>query len=299
MSSTKQIRDPIYGFIEADREDQKLIDHRLMQRLRWVSQLPLEQLVYPSAQHSRFEHSLGTMHLAQKATTALTDHSRDAFNAACELDSNFKKLDTKKRKKLFVHIAKTCGLLHDIGHAPFSHTLEEACKHANEFSFYYDHEEVGFHLARHILDEVSYVEPQSCIMKQILNKKLEDEELTPPERIIRRLIDSDLDVDKGDYVLRDAYHCGVTYGVYDPELLWQNAVITDTFDIGVHTKAAIEAWTLCLARYKTEADPEYPAPERNLHVFVDKDSRRQKNQVQTQLKKKLKDNLGIGKNEGK
>lgn len=68
--------------------------------------------------------------------------------------------------------------------------------------------------------------------------------------VLRRLIDSDLDVDKGDYVLRDAYHCGVSYGIYDPDLLWENIVITDTYDIGVKEKAAIEAWTLSLARYK-------------------------------------------------
>ena len=57
----KRIRDPLYGFVQADDQDLNLIDHKLVQRLRWVSQLPLEQLVYPSAQHSRFEHSLGVM----------------------------------------------------------------------------------------------------------------------------------------------------------------------------------------------------------------------------------------------
>lgn len=57
----KRIRDPLYGFVQADDQDLSLLDHKLVQRLRWVSQLPLEQLVYPSAQHSRFEHSLGVM----------------------------------------------------------------------------------------------------------------------------------------------------------------------------------------------------------------------------------------------
>ena len=79
----KRIRDPLYGFIRVDREDLRLIDHRIVQRLRWISQLPLEQLVYPSAQHSRFEHSLGTMHLAGVAAGSLLRNSMAHFQEAC------------------------------------------------------------------------------------------------------------------------------------------------------------------------------------------------------------------------
>jgi hypothetical protein len=246
----KRIRDPIHHFLHVTEQDLKLIDHRLVQRLRWVSQLPLEQLVYPSAQHSRFEHSLGTMYLAEQAAEALVKNSPDFFAEACSRDDRFYGHKSQNDKELFVSSAKTCGLLHDIGHAPFSHTLEDACKHAQDIPYRYQHEEVGYHLAKIVLDETGIPEEEASIALQVLNKKLEDEHLTPPAIILRRLIDSDLDVDKGDYVLRDAYHCGVSYGVYDPELLWQNVLITDSFDVGVYGKAAIEAWTLCLARYK-------------------------------------------------
>lgn len=246
----KKIRDPIHCFLEVDETILKIIDHRLMQRLRWVSQLPLEQLVYPSAQHSRFEHSLGTMHLAGLAAKALTKNSKQIFDQACSQDEMFNDFSFEERKEFFVLCAKCCGLLHDIGHAPFSHTLEDACKYAGNDAFLYDHERIGFHLAKSLLDETDFSPLHRPMVLTVLNKELKDEDLTPPQMILRRLIDSDLDVDKGDYVLRDAYHCGVTYGVYDPHLLWNNICLTENFDVAVERKAALEAWTLSLARYK-------------------------------------------------
>jgi hypothetical protein len=141
-------------------------------------------------------------------------------------------------------------LLHDIGHAPFSHTLEDACKYAGSDAFLYDHEKIGFHLAKILLGEIDFSSMHRQVVLAVLNKELKDEDLTPPQMILRRLIDSDLDVDKGDYVLRDAYHCGVTYGVYDPHLLWKHICLTENFDVAVERKASLEAWTLSLARYK-------------------------------------------------
>lgn len=246
----KKIRDPIHRFLLVDDVILAIIDHRLVQRLRWVSQLPLEQLVYPSAQHSRFEHSLGTMHLAGVAAEALTKNSPTLFRKACDQDEYFRSLAEDTAKEHFILCARCCGLLHDIGHAPFSHTLEDACKYAGEHAYRYEHEKVGFHLSKITLEEVAFPEPCREIVLQVLNKDLGDEDLTPPLMILRRLIDSDLDVDKGDYVLRDAYHCGVTYGVYDPDLLWNHICLTENFDVAVDEKAALEAWTLSLARYK-------------------------------------------------
>ncbi len=248
---SKRIRDPLYGFIYVDRQDLRIIDHKIVQRLRWVSQLPLEQLVYPSAQHSRFEHSLGTMHLAGIAAGSLTSNSLDRFHEACAQSPFYYNLDPEDQKKLFIRCARWSGLLHDIGHAPFSHTFEEACKFSSHARAYYNHEKFGFFLARQIFEDLGDMdENASATVLNVLNKNIPFSDLYPPEMLIRRIIDGPLDVDKGDYLPRDSYHCGVNYGNYDRNFLWENMVITETFQLGVLPKAALEAWSLTLARHK-------------------------------------------------
>ncbi len=247
----KRIRDPLYGFIRVDREDLRLIDHKIVQRLRWVSQLPLEQLVYPSAQHSRFEHSLGTMHLAGIAAKSLVCNSPDRFQEACAAAPSFTGADFQKQSELFVRCARWSGLLHDLGHAPFSHTFEDACKFSSLAGISYDHEEYGFFLARQVFEELGDIDDSvSSTVLRVLNKNIPFSDLYPPEMLMRRIIDGSLDVDKGDYLPRDSYHCGVNYGNYDRDFLWENVVITENFQLGVTPKAALEAWSLTLARHK-------------------------------------------------
>lgn len=249
--SSKRIRDPLYGFIEVDDQDIKLIDHRLTQRLRWVSQLPLEQLVYPSAQHSRFEHSLGVMHLAGIAAKHLLCNSKEHFQEAANSHSTLKGLDFESQQELFVRSARWAGLLHDIGHAPFSHTLEDACKFSRNAPVAYDHEHFGYFLARKVFEDLGNMDKRVTeIVLRVLNKDIDLSELYPLEILIRHIIDGPIDVDKGDYLPRDSYHCGVNYGVYDHSFLWDNVIITDSYQMGVLPKAALEAWSLTLARHK-------------------------------------------------
>jgi len=247
----KKIRDPLYGFIRVDQQDLRLIDHKIVQRLRWVNQLPLEQLVYPSAQHSRFEHSLGVMHLAEIGAGSLIQNSSARFHEACENNPLFARLQEEEQKTLFIRCARWSGLLHDIGHAPFSHTFEEACKFSFCDEIFYDHEYYGFFLVRQVFEDLKDInEAVSATVLNVLNKKIPFSDLYPHEMLIRRIIDGPLDVDKGDYLPRDSYHCGVNYGIYDRDFLWENVVITENFQLGVVPKAALEAWGLCLARHK-------------------------------------------------
>ncbi|MDY0223052.1 MAG: HD domain-containing protein [Desulfobacterium sp.] len=252
----KRIRDPLYGFIRVDGLDLKIIDHKLVQRLRWISQLPLEQLVYPSAQHSRFEHSLGVMHLAEIAADRLIQNSKERFDEAVDAHSSPLRKDFKKEEDLhnfFVRCAKWSGLLHDLGHAPFSHTLEDACRYSVNAPVKYDHENFGYFLARKIFEDLKDVGLDKGLMGivlRVLNKNIQLSDLYPLEILIRRIIDGPMDVDKGDYLPRDSYHCGVNYGVYDHTFLWDNVVITQSFQLGVLPKAALEAWGLTLARHK-------------------------------------------------
>lgn len=253
----KKVRDPIYGYIEIPKELEYFVDHKLVQRLRWINQLPLEQLVYPSAQHSRFEHSLGVMHLAMFAYRSLLDNSKSELKKILEKESKFFKKFNKNDEEQLKLAAGLSGLVHDIGHAPFSHTFEDL----SNFDIYdYDHEKVGYKLFERVIGSKNDIFIQ--ITKEVLNKDLEFEDLDPASQLIRQLIDNDFDVDKGDYLLRDAYHCGVSYENYDFQHLWSNIVLVDKINnennetrkiIGVSEKAALEVWTLRIARFKMHA----------------------------------------------
>lgn len=263
MSYKREIRDPIYGFIEVEQAIIEILDHPLIQRLRWVNQLPLEQLVYPSANHSRFEHSLGVMYLAGLAASALFENSQELVEKAYQLG---KYIDNpqKELKHDFILAAKICGLLHDVGHAPFSHTFEDAFKvlPQDEPFYIYDHEDFGYKLVHIILNTINETilnDSMKRLIKRVLNKNIKrrDESLSTTkdgllnsiENVIRNIIDYEFDVDKGDYLLRDSYHCGVNYGLYEYKRLWTNICLTEQWEIVPNNKAALEVWRLLLGRY--------------------------------------------------
>jgi HD superfamily phosphohydrolase len=106
MGKEKFIRDPIYGVIEFPPWAVDLIDQPLFQRLRWVNQLALEQMVYPGGLHSRFEHSIGTMHLAGIAAESLIKFSRERKHSKLESVKQFKnQINTETKEKEFVNAA--------------------------------------------------------------------------------------------------------------------------------------------------------------------------------------------------
>src|SRR6185437_16440867 len=184
------IRDPLWNNIRLDPLSFELIDTPAFQRLRYVRQLGLAFLVYPGATHTRFEHALGTYHPARRTLTLFEE--QDEYSAVgrdeCQL----------------VRIA---ALLHDIGHYPFSHALEEiGAMH---------HEDVARPLIRD--GEVA----------EILRRELGGD---APDRVValirgesdsplQGLISGSIDLDKLDYLRRDAFMCGVSYGEIDVDRL--------------------------------------------------------------------------------
>ncbi len=173
----KTIKDPLHDHIAFDEFALELLDTPEMQRLRNVRQLGTAYLVYPSANHSRFEHSMGVYHLAVEALDNLDvdDTLRDEVRAA--------------------------ALVHDIGHTPFSHNVEEVV--ADHVGVEHDEVDdlldgdVGRVLTRH------GVEPDRVA------------ELIQGEGKYGQLVSGELDVDRMDYLVRDAYHTGVPYGTID------------------------------------------------------------------------------------
>jgi len=228
-----RLRDPIHGFLHADALEAALVACRPVQRLRWIHQLGLTFLVYPGAEHSRFSHVLGAMHLAGRMFDALADKRPDLFDRS----------ECPRLRRL----VRTAALLHDIGHAPFSHSAED------RFADGIDHEEMTRRLL--VTDEIAEVFERhgdgvsSAEVAELLAGRM------PPERrYLAQMVSGELDVDKMDYLLRDSLFCGVRYGVYDLDRLIDTLVpIVDpesgAIGLGVEEGGVHAVEALVLARY--------------------------------------------------
>lgn len=187
-------RDPIHGFIHADSLERALIDSRPVQRLRSIRQLGFTSLVFPGAEHTRFSHVLGAMDLAGRVYDALANRNPDL------LDSRPNNLDRR--------LVRVAALLHDIGHAPFSHSAEGL------FEDDLDHEDMTQRLLRTEELEVIFERWGEGLEPNQVARLLESPD-TALERLLAQIISSELDVDKMDYLLRDSLFCGVRYGNFD------------------------------------------------------------------------------------
>ncbi len=180
MKPAKIIRDPIHGSIELNELELELIDSPQLQRLRNIKQNGLCFLIYPAMNSTRFEHSLGVMYLAG----VLSDH--------LELDKNTKQL------------LRVAGLLHDIGHCAFSHTSDDLLVDMG-----YSHEENAVKLiAKTEIGDI--LDRFGMDLKKVSN-------LINGKGNFGKIISSEIDIDKMDYLIRDSYYAGVAYGIIDLE----------------------------------------------------------------------------------
>ena len=190
----KAIRDPVWGYIHVPDPVLALIDTEDFQRLRNVTQLGYVHLVYPGARHSRFEHSLGVYHLAKRFLIRLL-----TSDPPLELED----------EDIRVFVAAT--LLHDIGHYPFSHTLEELTP------FFALHET----RARQIIEDESGAvyqllserfEVDPVRVANVIDYESEGREIPAEDLLLANILSGTLDPDKIDYLLRDSLFCGVPFG---------------------------------------------------------------------------------------
>jgi HD superfamily phosphohydrolase len=187
-------RDPIHGFIHADSLERALIDSRPVQRLRSIRQLGFTSLVFPGAEHTRFSHVLGAMDLAGRVYDALASRNPDLLD---------NRPDSHDRR-----LVRVAALLHDIGHAPFSHSAEGL------FEDDLDHEDMTQRLLRTEELEALFERWGEGLEPSQVARLLESPD-TARERLLAQIISSELDVDKMDYLLRDSLFCGVRYGNFD------------------------------------------------------------------------------------
>jgi HD superfamily phosphohydrolase len=185
LSKLKIINDPIYGFITIPSKLVfDLMEHKYFQRLRRISQMGFSYIVYPGAHHTRFHHALGAMFLMQKAVQVL--HSKGVV------------ISEKEEEALYIAI-----LLHDIGHGPFSHAMENS-----------------------IVENVSH-EQISLLFMESLNEKF-NKQLTlaikifrdeHPRKFLHQLVSGQLDMDRLDYLKRDSFYTGVPEGTVNAQRL--------------------------------------------------------------------------------
>ena len=220
------IRDPLWNNITLDDVADRLVDTRAFQRLRYVRQLGLAYLVYPGATHTRFEHALGTYHLARRTLAMLAE--RGDLGSVRDEDCA---------------VVRTAALLHDIGHYPFSHALEEiGAPH---------HEEV----ARAILQDG---ELASLLRAQVAPDAPESVGALirgSSQSPLQGLVSGSLDLDKIEYLKRDAFMCGVPYGEIDVDRLIHSLTIVPdpelgTPVIGVSEKGLSALESLLFAKYQ-------------------------------------------------
>ncbi|MEB3755889.1 MAG: HD domain-containing protein [Desulfurococcales archaeon] len=212
------IRDPIHGYILFDKKLEKaLIDHELVQRLRHIRQLQLTYLVYPGATHSRFSHSIGVMHLAGRFVDTLLSRLDEEEMGGFSKDS-------------LVESARILGLVHDIGHGPFSHAFDESVlsKHFKNKKDALNHEALGRVIYDwFIKDELrkqfygTALEGSEEIVSSILNDREGDNIL----KLIRFAVkDFYYPSDLLDFLVRDSYYTGtVEYGFIDASRLMESS----------------------------------------------------------------------------
>ena len=204
-----EIRDPIHGFIGFDDWEREIIAHPVMQRLRRIRQLGWTEMVYPGAVHTRFEHSLGVMHVAERMLEQVWSRSRGLLQ-----DLDFTKSGIERDRKL----VRLAALLHDVGHSPFSHVGEGLMPTDPKRGKPYKHEDYSAAIIREIMRDVIEDHPINCnygISASEIADLIENRGLKARQLFLRQIISGQLDADRADYLLRDAHHVGVEYGRYD------------------------------------------------------------------------------------
>lgn len=205
----KDIYDPIYGYIEVSDDELDVINHPKVQRLRRISQLGLVSCVYPGATHSRFEHSLGVMHLSEKMARSANLSNR------------------------VVKSSRIAGLLHDAGHLPFSHTLEDLIHERTGFT----HEDLSCRLVNQLEDIID-----DDVDIELVNNLIRN------EADCVNVVSNEIDTDRIDYLRRDSDRVGTDgLGRVDAETLIKFVFVEDN-TLGYRGKALQAVDGLLIAR---------------------------------------------------
>ncbi len=284
-----EVRDPVHGSIKVLDSEIQILEHPFFQRLRNIKQLGFSEFVFPGATHTRYIHSIGVMDIASKV-----------------FDGIFKDHEPSKDLDRLKETVRLGCLLHDIGHAPLSHTTEFVMPSVAELqlpkSFVHNGEAQATHedyTIKSIVDS-SFTESFKGVIEEFGVNPLNIAELIIGETqdpnyftykgtnyfpLMHQLVSSEMDCDRMDYLLRDSYFCGVSYGKFDLDWIIDNlriAKVDDLAYLGISERAVatFDDFLLCrfhmflmvyfhyksvclekmLKRYFTNAPSEYSIP---------------------------------------
>lgn len=188
LSETKVLKDPVHSYIHINYEVVwNCLDSKEFQRLRRIRQLGGDFQVYPTAEHSRFSHSLGVYEIVRRMVTEIKSLS----------------VELSEYDKICVMLA---GLLHDVGHGPFSHAFEHVTNHSHED-----------YTAKIILGETELNQMLTKVSPRLPEDIVSIIEHNHPNDILNQIISGQLDADRMDYLLRDSYFSATSYGQFDLE----------------------------------------------------------------------------------
>ena len=214
------IIDPVHDFVRVNHNELEIIDTPIFQRLRRIKQLSGAHLIYPGAQHTRFEHSLGVMHIASMACQTLLEKS------IIPLDQ--------------IQNLRFAGLLHDIGHGPFSHLFDEILQKNQKIS----HEDIG----RNIIQKT---EIGDLISKNGFNKKSVADIAFgySKQQFMNEVISGALSADIMDYLLRDGYFTGAEHAKIDHKRLTYSLDVYKN-KLALDKSALVNFETMMISRYQ-------------------------------------------------
>jgi len=275
MKWPKIINDPVHSLIsfedtDGDRLLLDLINTREFQRLRRIKQLGMSELVFPGANHSRFAHSIGVMHMARTIVERIEQSNSGILN---------------KDQRIIVLAA---ALLHDLGHGPFSHTFEKITGENHEART----EEIILDQSTHVNEILRKFDPD--LPKRLVvffNEDMEESErhaaAIPP--FLTQVVTSQLDADRFDYLLRDAYATGTRYGEFEYKYLIAHLHLNaDRGRFYLSQKAMDAAEAYVYARYHMYRAVYFHKATRSAEVMLRLAFRRFKQLIETEGPDKVK-----------
>lgn len=241
MNKGKKFRDPIHDFIHVTPEELKIINSPVFQRTHNIKQLSLGYYVYHGAEHSRFGHMIGATHIAGLAFDSLKRNT-------VELGEKFEPDDTDRAT------IRMAALLHDVGHAPFSHSLENILEN--------DHEKYSQKLVEFYFNNIL---EKSGVDVNAVNNLIDG--AYPKKPYLSKIVSGQLDVDRLDYLLRDSYYSGVSYGRYDlGRIIDQLAIVNGRFVVLQGGYEAVEQ--LIFARYQMYQQVYFHKTKRSFELML-------------------------------
>jgi len=214
-----EITDPIHDFIRINKTERKIIDTSVFQRLRRIKQLSGAHLTYPGAQHTRFEHSLGVLHIASMASESL--HSKGLMSNEDIQNIRF------------------AALLHDIGHGPFSHLFEEVLQRKNQ-----SHEEVGKQII--LKSEIGDIISKSGYDKKLIHNLAVGQSKM---QYLNEIVSGALSADMMDYLLRDGYFTGAEHAKIDHHRLTHSLDVYKN-KLALDSSALVNFETMMISRFQ-------------------------------------------------